>query len=128
MWICVLLLPLISAGAFEYPKDKALKVAISVIRDFLLSNEMMIYLVIYNKADFILSENLLSSIKEYIDDKYVEEYPIDLYDRFEERYMVKEYSVEDSMFSSTEGPVPVEKNKRSLQDVLKEMDETFSQR
>ncbi|MFA6809244.1 MAG: macro domain-containing protein, partial [Eubacteriales bacterium] len=50
--------PLISSGAFGYPKDKALKTAISVIGDFLLSNEMMVFLVVYDKAAFMLSEKL----------------------------------------------------------------------
>ncbi|MGE5677628.1 MAG: O-acetyl-ADP-ribose deacetylase, partial [Pseudomonadota bacterium] len=54
--------PLISSGAFGYPKDKALKTAISVIGDFLLSNEMTVFLVVYDKAAFMLSEKLFSSI------------------------------------------------------------------
>lgn len=67
--------PLISSGAFGYPKDKALKIAISVIGDFLLNNEMMAFLVVYDKAAFKLSEKLFSSITQYIDDKYIEELP-----------------------------------------------------
>ena len=38
--------PLISSGAFGYPRDKALKVAINVIEDFLLNNAMTVYLVL----------------------------------------------------------------------------------
>ena len=60
--------PLISSGAFGYPKDRALKVAISVIGDFLLENEMTVYLVVFDKAAFTLSEKLFSSIAQYIDD------------------------------------------------------------
>lgn len=58
--------PLISSGAFGYPKDRALKVAISVIGDFLLSNEMTVYLVVFDKASFALSEKLFSLIGECI--------------------------------------------------------------
>lgn len=47
--------PLISSGAFGFPKDKALKIAITVIGDFLLSNEMTVYLVIFDKAALNLS-------------------------------------------------------------------------
>ncbi|SHK49558.1 O-acetyl-ADP-ribose deacetylase (regulator of RNase III), contains Macro domain [Hathewaya proteolytica DSM 3090] len=54
--------PLVSSGAFGYPKDKALKTAISVIGDFLLRNEMTVFLVVYDKAAFVLSEKLFSSI------------------------------------------------------------------
>jgi O-acetyl-ADP-ribose deacetylase (regulator of RNase III) len=116
--------PLISSGAFGYPKDRALKTAISVIGDFLLSNEMMIFLVVYDKAAFALSEKLFSSITQYIDDKYIEERPVDR-NRFEERPLMKEYYVEEPMVSSIEAPL---KNpKLSLEDVVKRMDETFSQ-
>lgn len=58
--------PLISSGTFGYPKDKALKTAISAIGDFLLINEMAVFLVVFDKAAFMLSERLFSSIKEYI--------------------------------------------------------------
>lgn len=51
--------PLISSGAFGYPKDKALKVAISVIGDFLMDNDMMVYLVVFDKATFALSEKVM---------------------------------------------------------------------
>ena len=39
--------PLISAGAYGYPKDQAMDVAIDTIKSFLEDNEMEIYLVLY---------------------------------------------------------------------------------
>lgn len=117
--------PLISSGAFGYPKDKALKTAISVIGDFLLSNEMTVFLVVYDKAAFTLSEKLFSSITQYIDDKYIEERPFNRRDIFEERQLLKEYYIEEPMLSPTEAPL--KKRKRSLDDIVKHMDETFSQ-
>jgi len=48
--------PLISSGAYGYPKDKALKTAISVIGEFLLNNDMMVFLVVFDKAAVTLSE------------------------------------------------------------------------
>lgn len=117
--------PLISSGAFGYPKDKALKIAISVIGDFLLSNEMTVFLVVYDKAAFALSEKLFSSIAQYIDDKYIEERPVDRSNRFEERHLLKEYYIEEPLLSPMEAPL--KKRKRSLDDVVKHMDETFSQ-
>ncbi|MBP2654638.1 MAG: ymdB [Firmicutes bacterium] len=118
--------PLISSGAFRYPKDGALKVAISVIGDFLLNNEMTVYLVMFDKASFVLSERLFASIAQYIDDNYVEEHPANSY-RVEERRLLKEDCLEEPMLSPFGAPVPVVKRKCSLDDVVKQMDETFSQ-
>ena len=63
---------LISSGVYGYPKDQALKVAIDVISDFLLQNEMTVYIVIFDKAAYKISEKLFSDIAEYIDDNYVD--------------------------------------------------------
>jgi O-acetyl-ADP-ribose deacetylase (regulator of RNase III) len=119
--------PLISSGAFGYPKDRALKTAISIIGDFLLNNDMTVYLVVFDKAAFALSEKLFSSITQYIDDKYIEEHPVDRSNRLEERHILKEYCIEEPMLSPMPEPVPAAKRKRSLDDVVKHMDETFSQ-
>lgn len=54
--------PLIASGIYGYPKEEALKVAIASIQDFLFHNEMMVYLVVYDKKAFILSEKLFTSI------------------------------------------------------------------
>ena len=66
--------PLISSGVYGYPKDQALKVAIDVISEFLLENEMTVYIVIFDKAAYKISEKLFSEIAEYIDDNYVDEH------------------------------------------------------
>lgn len=119
--------PLISSGAFGYPKDKAMKTAISVVGDFLLSNDMTVYLVVYDKKAFMLSEKLFSSITQYIDDKYIEERPTNKRDRLEEELQLVDSHLEAPRFYSVEEPTPVKKLKRSLDDVVKQMDETFSQ-
>lgn len=119
--------PLISAGAFGYPKDKALKTAISVIGDFLLNNEMIVYLVVFDKAAFVLSEKLFSSIVQYIDDKYIEEHLFNRRGRFEGIHQLSEGYLDTSGHFSTEAFVHKKECKRSLDDVVKNMDETFSQ-
>ncbi len=63
--------PLISSGSYGYPKDKVLKIAISTISTFLFDNEMTVYLLVYDKKSYELSEKLFSGIESYIDDNYV---------------------------------------------------------
>ncbi len=65
--------PLISSGIFGYPKDQALKIATQVIADFLLHNEMLVYIVVYDKKMFEIGSKLFADIKSYIDDEYVDE-------------------------------------------------------
>lgn len=66
--------PLISSGYYGYPKERALKTAVSAIRDFLKEHEMLVWLVIYDDASFAVSQKLFASIEEYIDGHYVEEH------------------------------------------------------
>ena len=64
--------PLISSGIYGYPKDQALKVAIDTITAFLLDHDMLIYLVVFDKSAFHISEKLFAEITSYIDDTYVD--------------------------------------------------------
>ena len=65
--------PLISSGAYGFPKDLALNTAVRSIGEFLLFNDMMVYLVVYDKKAYQLSANLSASVEAYIDDHYVDE-------------------------------------------------------
>ena len=64
--------PLISTGNYGFPKDKALQIAISAFSAFLLEHEMQIYLVVFDRAAFQLSEKLFQSVASYIDEHYVD--------------------------------------------------------
>ena len=66
--------PLISSGVYGYPKDQALKVAVDTISEFLLENEMMVYIVIFDRKTYQISGKLFDDIAVYIDDRYVEEH------------------------------------------------------
>ena len=59
--------PLISSGIYGYPKDQALKVAIDTISDFLLENDMTVYIVIFDRKAYQISEKLFSDIAAYIE-------------------------------------------------------------
>lgn len=64
--------PLISSGVYGYPKDYALKVAADAITSFLLDHDMLVYIVVFDKSAFQISEKLFSDITSFIDDKYVD--------------------------------------------------------
>lgn len=64
--------PLISTGNYGFPKDKALQIAISAFSEFLMEHEMQIYLVVFDRTSFKLSEKLFQSVASYIDENYVD--------------------------------------------------------
>ena len=64
--------PLISSGIFGYPKDQALRVAVDTIGEFLLHNDMTVYIVIFSRTAYQISSKLFADIAEYVDDHYVD--------------------------------------------------------
>ena len=66
--------PLISSGIYGYPKDQALRVAVDTIGEFLMENDMTVYIVIFDRAAYQISGKLFADIAEYIDDHYVDEH------------------------------------------------------
>ncbi|MFA5635412.1 MAG: macro domain-containing protein [Anaerovoracaceae bacterium] len=66
--------PLISSGIYGYPKDAALRVATTAIQDFLGEHDLEVYLAVFDKAAFDVSEKLLGEVESYIDEHYVEEH------------------------------------------------------
>jgi len=114
--------PLVSSGIYGYPKDKALKVAIDAISSFLLENDMTIYIVIFDKTAYKISEKLFSDITEYIDDNYVEEHTN--YRRERSRMnapIMASISLNDMC------DCMMAANEKELDDVLAQIDESFSE-
>ena len=64
--------PLISAGAYGYPKAEALAVASETIEAFLRENEMLVYLVIFDGEAFLLGQERFKEIRSFIDQNYVD--------------------------------------------------------
>jgi len=62
--------PLISAGAYGYPKDQAMSVAVDAISKFLFEHDMMVYLVVFGHTEFLTGKKLFRDVQEYIDDVY----------------------------------------------------------
>lgn len=71
--------PLIATGNYGFPKPLALQIAVREISTFLLENEMQIYLVVFGKEAFALSEKLFKSVSSYIDENYIRSKMLDEY-------------------------------------------------
>jgi len=113
--------PLVSSGTYRYPKQEALNIAISAISQFLFENDMTVYLVVYDAKAFMLSKQLFSSIEKFIDDNYVEEQAL-LYRRTSARYQPK-----DDERIEIVSNLSVGSSARSLDDIISEQDESFSE-
>lgn len=110
--------PLISSGIYGYPKEEALQVAVSAISEFLLKNDMTVYIVVYDSRAFCLSEKLMQKVESYIDDRYVQE-------RYTYRHLQTEMYTPAPMAGLS--PPAQAARKRRLQDLLNQPEETFSQ-
>ncbi len=67
-------IPLISSGAYGYPKEEVLPFAVDVIAEFLKDNELTVYLCVFDRTSYSLSKSLFEDVREYIDENYVKEH------------------------------------------------------
>lgn len=120
--------PLISSGIFGYPKDRALRVAEDTISEFLMENDMTVYIVIFDRAAYQISGKLFSDIAEYIDDHYVDEHTDS---RRERLYRLRHLEMEESVICE-ESAVPYASMAAGavgdgLDDLLTNLDAGFSE-
>ena len=115
--------PLISAGAYGYPREEALQIAVSAISAFLLKEDMTVYLVVYDRKSFCVSQKLLSDITEYIDQHYVDTHV------FARQRNLKETCRSMPMPSPMAEPCMTAPgfSKACLDDLVNQVDESFSQ-
>ena len=120
--------PLISSGIFGYPKDQALRVAVDTIGEFLMENDMTVYIVIFDRAAYQISGKLFADIAEYIDDHYVAEHTdsrrerLRRLNRLDSKAMVCEDAAPDFI-----APMAMSVVGGSLDDMLDELDAGFSE-
>ena len=142
--------PLIATGVYGFPKDEALQIALAEINRFLLSHDMKVILVVFDRKAFELSGKLVGDIEEYIDEYSAGEIRKTEYGgkygnrrrMEEERYLgstmilgnvidtFEEKSAEDdsSIYADGAGvPFPDVAGK-SLDEVLENKEDTFQQR
>lgn len=116
--------PLISSGIYGYPKDKALKVAIDTISDFLLENDMTVYIVIFDRKAYQIGEKLFSDIAAYIDDNYVDAHTDSNSLQIRRMQMLSDEPAESS-FSAPQPSMAA--SAETLDDALSQIDESFSE-
>lgn len=127
--------PLISSGIFGYPKEEAINVATSAVKEFLNENEMDIYLVIYDNEAFHISEKLFEDVRSYIDERSIvkERRRIESSQGFfADYYRESDVCIDEEkspyMPRSTQPKITSGlKSKKSLEDLLNKKAETFSE-
>ena len=104
--------PLISAGIFGFPIPKSLEIAKSVISSFLAIYDMDIIIVVYDKEFKSLSDELFSSVSDFIEDNFID----DSLQNVDTLFHLEKISELRELMSQ-----------RSLDDLMDNIDETFSQ-
>ncbi|MDQ0243272.1 O-acetyl-ADP-ribose deacetylase (regulator of RNase III)/transcriptional regulator with XRE-family HTH domain [Bacillus fengqiuensis] len=116
--------PLISTGIYGYPKEEALQIAVSTISSFLLNHDMLVYLVVFDKKSFGLSKKLFTSIREYIDEYYVDE----VENTFKRIGREEQYAMDSLQEAKILQQDVYEEANDSLVNLLNQLDESFSER
>ena len=66
--------PLIFAGVYGYPKDQAVQVAVETIQSFLLTHDVSVTLVLFDRDAATVSKSLFTDISSYIDAQFIKEH------------------------------------------------------
>lgn len=115
--------PLISSGIYGYPKAEALQVATAAITDFIAENDIDVYLAVFDKTAFIVSEQLIGEVASYIDENYIDTY------EFKRRKLL---DIEKRSLAEANAPVfgalptATEASADSLETLVDNLDEPFS--
>ncbi len=120
--------PLISSGIYGYPKAEALKVATSAIRNFLSTHEMDISLVVFDKASFAVSKDLIGKVASFIDEHYVDTHrdrrrellDVEYEALYADKSLPDQLEKELVQLNKIKAPTPIE-------DLIGNLDESFSQ-
>ncbi len=118
--------PLISTGIYGFPKEEALQIAVSTISSFLMEHEMLVYLVVFDEASFGVSKKLFTSIHQYIDEHYVDEFET-TFSRFRNMELYSAEPIQDVREDvyETEESQQVHSH---LVNLVNQLEESFSER
>ena len=138
--------PLIATGSFGYPKEEGLRIAVDEINAFLLEQDMLIYLVVFDNRATELGKKLYPDLEAYIDFHYVcekrkEEYGNRYFDsprkgmaRFEEREEICFYEEADDCSVKSVFDMDYsdycnfqEESHKALKERMKHLSDTFQE-
>ena len=124
--------PLISSGVHGYPKDQALRVAVNTISEFLMENDMTVYIVIFDRNSYQISGQLFFDLAGYIDEHY-----LDAHTNFRRAYAKRENCFEErfstcvnttpSVMPAPCAPMAMNVSVGNLENMLVELDEGFTE-
>lgn len=144
--------PLIASGTFGYPKDRVLRIALEAIGDYLMTHDMTVYIVVYDKESYDVSKKLQADVQSYIDEHYIDFSPtfakynassqseplfsdaLPLWDRedykttalfWEEQEILEEKRIEPP-FPAEAAQAPKAAKKQNFDKLLSKLDEGFS--
>lgn len=116
----------LGGGGTVSASEIAIAVATQAIRNFLIKHYMNVYLVVFDHKAFKISSSLFEKVQSFIDERYIEE----LLDEkcrgdMRKRRTVVEEEEEDAFLNTPQ--LMGESKEHSLEDLLGEIDETFSE-
>ena len=113
--------PLLCAGTCGFPGDRALRCAIRAVSGFLLEQEMQVWIVVFRREDFRLSEQLQREVRSYVDEHYVDRtLRSQVYNR---RMQSRAMAETMPLYECAMAPAPV----RDLRDLVCQVDAGFSE-
>ena len=117
--------PLLSSGNYGYPKERAFRIAVETITQYVMEHDLTVYLVLYDRHSLAVSRKLFASVEEYINDHYVaqndESYEFDRRRRLEEDAALP-------MMGAVPAPAAAPMAARSLEHLMDNLGESFTTR
>ena len=135
--------PLISSGIFGYPNDKALRVAVKAIGDFLIDNDIDVFLIIFGDISFPVNNRFHKLLQNNINTNNIDSnYKRIEKSEFESLRNIAASHVQPSSYDETQEALNFLMQKsaftkgfttrytssqRKFEDIIKELGETFAQ-
>ena len=120
--------PLIATGNFGYPKEEGMRIALDEIHVFLMNQDMMIYLVVFDAEATKLGKHLYPDLETYIDHNYVD---LMVQEEYSNKYMRTERccapQVDSPAFEEEDYYDFLEANESALKERMEHLSDTFQE-